>query len=224
MRLIIFDCDGTLIDSQHMIVEAMRAAFSANGIPIPDRAAVLRHVGLSVVDAMEMMTGLRGGETVAKLAADYRTSFAALRHEARIADPLFPGAREALEALAAESDLRLGIATGKSRRGVAALLEREGLEGVFATIQTADDAPSKPHPAMILQAMNAVGVSPSATIMIGDTSFDMLMARAAGTEAIGVAWGYHSGEELAEAGASIVTRDFPELLRMLVPARGVVAA
>ncbi len=224
MRLIIFDCDGTLVDSQHMIVEAMGAAFSANGLPVPERAAVLRHVGLSVVDAMEMMTGLKGSETAVRLAADYRTSFAALRREARIADPMFPGAREALKTLAAESDTLLGIATGKSRRGMAALLEREGLEGVFATIQTADDAPSKPHPAMILQAIDAVGAAPAETVMVGDTSFDMLMATAADVAAIGVGWGYHDAEELAEAGASAVARDFPELLEKLVPGKSTVAA
>ncbi|NJM35593.1 MAG: HAD-IA family hydrolase [Rhodomicrobium sp.] len=215
MKLIIFDCDGTLVDSQHMIAEAMRSAFTASGLAVPERAVLLRHVGLSVVEAMSAITGFGEDDAVARLAADYRTAFGALRREGRIADPLFPGAREAIEALAAREDVLLGIATGKSRRGVDALLEREGFEGLFATIQTADDAPSKPHPAMIHQAMEATSAGPAETVMIGDTSFDMLMARAASVEALGVAWGYHPVAELRVAGAHEVVDDFAALLRVI---------
>lgn len=224
MRLIIFDCDGTLVDSQHMIVEAMATAFAASGLAPPDRALALRHVGLSVVEAMSAMTGLREHDALTKLAADYRSAFAALRREARLGEPLFPGARETILTLAAREDVLLGIATGKSRRGVDMLLEREELQGVFATIQTADDAPSKPHPAMIVQAMGMTGAVPEETVMIGDTSFDMLMARAAGVPAIGVSWGYHAVEALIEAGALKVAEDFPALLAALSPVEGAVAA
>jgi phosphoglycolate phosphatase len=224
MRLIVFDCDGTLVDSQHMIVEAMTAAFTASSLPVPERAKMLRHVGLSVTEAMTAMTELGDPGVIARLSADYRTAFSALRREATLTDPLFPGAREAIEALAAEDDVLLGIATGKSRRGVDLLIEREGFEGLFATIQTADDAPSKPHPGMMLQAMDAVGASASETVMIGDTSFDMLMARAAKARGIGVGWGYHDAAELLRAGARKVAGDFEELLEDLLPRGGVVAA
>ena len=223
MRLVIFDCDGTLVDSQHMICEAMRAAFSASSLAVPDRSHLLRHVGLSVTVAMQAMTGLGDCDVVTKLGDDYRSAFTELRKEARLADPMFPGAREAIAALSAGDDILLGIATGKSRRGVDRLLEREGLEGVFSAIVTADDAPSKPHPAMIKQAMDAVGVQAADTVMIGDTTFDILMARAASVPAIGVAWGYHEADELIQAGASAVVEDFDALLRLLLPDRAAAA-
>jgi phosphoglycolate phosphatase len=224
MRLIVFDCDGTLVDSQHMIVEAMTAAFTASRLPVPERAKMLRHIGLSVTEAMTAMSELGDPGAIARLSVDYRTAFSALRSQATLTDPLFPGAREAIEALAADDDVLLGIATGKSRRGVDLLIEREGFEGLFATIQTADDAPSKPHPGMMLQAMDAVGASASETVMIGDTSFDMLMACAAKAGGIGVGWGYHDAAELLRAGARKVAGDFKELLEDLLPHGGVVAA
>jgi phosphoglycolate phosphatase len=216
VRLIVFDCDGTLVDSQHMIVEAMTAAFTASRLPVPDRALILRQIGLSVAEAMEAMTGLTDGKAISALCRDYRTAFGALRDRPDAQEPLFPGAHRTLQELGARDDVLLGLATGKSRRGVDRLLEREGLCGVFATIQTADDAPSKPHPAMLHQAMDEAGAQPEETVMIGDTSFDMLMARAAGASALGVGWGYHDAAELVEAGASTVLADFAELSRHLL--------
>ena len=215
-RLIIFDCDGTLVDSQHMIVEAMNTAFAASGVPELDRTQILRHVGLSVMEAMEAMTGLTDQEALAALSRNYRSSYAALRREARLASPLFPGARETLLELNAQEGVILGIATGKSRRGVDHLLDCQGLAGLFATIQTADDAPSKPHPAMIYQAMAETGADSDETAMIGDTYFDMEMARAACVEAVGVGWGYQKKDELLKAGATQVAQDFSELLDYLM--------
>lgn len=215
MKLVIFDCDGTLVDSQHMIVEAMNAAFAAAGCPAPDRAIMLRQVGLSVPEAMAAMTDASDDQLVASLSREYRTAYGALRDGGSVSDPLFPGAREALEWLAARDDVLLGIATGKSRRGVDALLRREGFSELFATIQTADDAPSKPHPAMVEQAMDAVGATPENSVMIGDTSFDMAMARAASVTALGVGWGYHTEHDLLDAGAEAVLGDFPALIERL---------
>ncbi|MGF1620453.1 MAG: HAD-IA family hydrolase [Rhodomicrobiaceae bacterium] len=217
MKLIVFDCDGTLVDSQHMIAEAMTAAFTAVGLPVPDRAAMLRQVGLSVSHSMAAITGSEDIETLFALGREYRLAFSALRLEGRIAEPLFPGAKETLTALAARDDILLGIATGKSRRGVDILLEREGFSNLFATIQTADDAPSKPHPAMIERAMSEADVEPENTLMIGDTSFDILMAKAASVPAIGVGWGYHDPAELMEAGATRVVENFSELEAFLLP-------
>jgi phosphoglycolate phosphatase len=214
-RLIVFDCDGTLVDSQHLIVAAMGAAFSANGLAAPARSEVLRHVGLSLNEVMTAMSGGADEMLVLDLASAYRTAFAGLRQKPGAAEPLFPGARMALEALAADDRVLLGIATGKSRRGVDRLLERELLAGVFVTIQTADDAPSKPHPEMLLRAMRETGVEPENTVMIGDTSYDMLMARNAGANPLGVAWGYHSAPELREVGAAAVAEDFSHLMSLL---------
>lgn len=224
MRLIVFDCDGTLIDGQHVIVAAMTAAFAENGRAAPPRAKVLRHVGLSLLEIMAVLSDADDAALHAALAASYRTAFGALRRDHAQPEPMFPGAREAVETLRGREGVLLGIATGKSRRGVDMFLAREGLESAFATLQTADDAPSKPHPAMLLQAMAETGAAPRETVMIGDTSYDMIMARDAGALPLGVAWGYHTPEELAEAGAVAVARDYPHLLALLASGNGEAAA
>jgi phosphoglycolate phosphatase len=107
----------------------------------------------------------------------------------------------AIEAFGQRDDIVLGIATGKARRGIDRLFEREGWADRFLTVQTADNHPSKPHPAMVRAAMAETGVGPARTVMVGDTTFDVEMALAAGVGALGVAWGYHPPEELREAGA-----------------------
>jgi phosphoglycolate phosphatase len=224
LRLIVFDCDGTLVDSQHLIVEAMGAAFQANGLPAPARSQVLRHVGLSIPEAMAAITESPDETLVTNLGASYRAAFSALRQKPGFVEPMYPGAREAVEALGADPGVLLGVATGKSRRGVDLFLAREGLAVLFATLQTADDAPSKPHPGMLLRAMAETGAAPAATVMIGDTTYDMAMARSAGVDAIGVDWGYHSPQELLEAGASAVARDFAHLLDLLAAGKAVAAA
>ena len=130
--------------------------------------------------------------------------------------PPYAGIAEAVRTLAGRDDFVLGIATGKSRRGVARVLDREGWHGHFLTIQTADDHPSKPHPSMILRAMNETGAEPVSTLMVGDTSFDMEMARNANVGAVGVGWGYH------ETSASCGQGRMPSLRRAthsLLPSR-----
>jgi phosphoglycolate phosphatase len=223
LRLIVFDCDGTLIDSQHLIVEAMGAAFAANGLPAPPRSSVLRVVGLSVAEAMAAISESLDGRLITNLAASYRTAFAALRQKPDFTEPLYPGARTAIEELAVDPAILLGIATGKSRRGVDTFLAREDLAGRFATLQTADTSPSKPHPDMLLRVMEETGAQPHDTVMVGDATYDIEMARNAGLSAIGVAWGYHGPGELLAAGASAVAEDFAQLLAMLRES-GMVAA
>jgi phosphoglycolate phosphatase len=217
LKLIVFDCDGTLVDSQHMICAAMRQAYEAHGLSVPERERLLAIVGLSLPDAFRRLA--QGGHAghapqdhpVESLVAHYRTAFAALRRSVEHLEPLYPGAKEALDRLAARPDAVLGIATGKSQRGVRAVLARHGLVERFATIQTADDAPSKPHPGMVLAAMAATGIAPDDTVVVGDTVFDVEMARAAGARAIGVGWGYHEPDALIRAGADPVIGAFSEL-------------
>ncbi len=218
-KLVVFDCDGTLVDSQHHIVEAMTSAFAVNGLPIPHRAQLVRHIGLSVTETMTALAGSRDKELVDRLAKSYRAAVSQMRQKLAWPDPMFPGAREAILDLHEHGGTSLGLATGKSRRGIYLFLEREGLRHAFATVQTADDAPSKPHPAMLIQAMSAVGAAPHETVMVGDTSFDMAMARAAGVRGIGVGWGYHGTDELRKAGAADVVLDFAALLSTLSPMR-----
>lgn len=216
MKLVIFDCDGTLVDSQHGIVAAMTDAFESEGLVAPTRERIVGVVGLSLGIAVARLVPEGSDiERVDRMAEAYKASFAARRLSPDHAEPLYPGVRAALERLAARGDVALGVATGKSRRGLNAVLEREGLAGLFATLQTADTHPSKPHPAMLLAAMDEADAQAGDTVMIGDTTFDIEMAVGAGAAAVGVAWGYHPVDALWAAGAHHVTRDTPELERTL---------
>jgi phosphoglycolate phosphatase len=229
MNLIIFDCDGTIVDSQHIIVAAMEQAFSGAGLALPSRADILAVVGLSLVEAVSELLSSPEGRDVPlaeQLAETYKQSFQVLRRDPANHEPLYPGARAAIEALAARDDVVLGIATGKSRRGVDVLFEREHLARHFVTIQTADDHPSKPHPSMIAKALAETGCRADQTVMIGDTTYDMAMACSAGVVPLGVAWGYHEVAALKGAGAAVVLDEYgqlPPMIDALLFARGKVA-
>ena len=200
IRLAVFDCDGTLVDSQHSIVACMGAAFVAAGLVAPTAEAVRRVVGLPLAAGVAKLSPLLALAECQRVAELYKQAFVDLRRDGSIAEPLFPGVRELLDALAAEGVI-LGVATGKGRRGLRITLEQHGLLDRFTTLQTADDAPGKPDPEMLRRAMAETGAEPAATAMIGDTTYDILMALRAGTAAIGVGWGYHPPEELKAAGA-----------------------
>ncbi len=211
MKLALFDVDGTLVDSKAMIHASVQAAFSAEGLPVPDRTRSLSVVGLSLHSAMRTLAPDQEPARIERLADAYKQAFWDLRSANAHPEELFEGAIELLRKLHARDDVVLGIATGKSRRGVAHVIEKHGFDGWFATIQTADDHPSKPHPSMIVTALSETGLPAEATIMIGDTSFDIEMARAAGVWAAGVAWGNHHADLLARAGAHTISNDFNEL-------------
>src|SRR5262245_6099527 len=212
MKLVIFDCDGTLVDSQHTICAAMTHAFATLGLPVPARASILGIVGLSPPQAFAVLAGEHRPSVQAELTELYRADFPGKRDPAVVHDPLYAGIAETVAELAGRADVRLGIATGKSRRGVARILAREGWEGHFLTIQTADDHPSKPHPSMILRAMREAAATVESTLMVGDTTFDIEMACKAGVGALGVAWGYHPPEQLRQAGAHAVAESAHVLL------------
>lgn len=208
MRLVVFDYDGTLVDSQASIVATMQAAFVEHGRPAPEAAAVRGIIGLALETAIARLAVLPGASldavdprVVTDLAAAYRRGFLDRRTQGGAAvEPLFGGIREALEAFG-RPERFLAIATGKNRRGLLHGLEMHALGHHFSFLKTADDGPSKPHPAILRQAMAEAGVEPGETVVIGDTAFDMQMARSAGAHALGVAWGYHPAEELLAAGA-----------------------
>lgn len=203
VHLVLFDCDGTLVDSQASIVAAMHEAFRGAGIAPPAAAAVKRIVGLTVADAISVLAPDTQEDDRAALAASFRSAFAALRANGFLEEALFPGWIEALDALEADGYL-LGVATGKSMRGLAATLAAHGLDRRFVTMQTADIGPGKPSPEMLFRAMTEAGTGPRDTVMIGDTTFDMQMAVNAACAGIGVAWGYHEPHELHGAGARTV--------------------
>jgi len=215
MKLAIFDVDGTLVDSQAMIAASLTAAFKAEGLVVPERSRMMSIVGLSLVDAMAVLAPEHEVAAHDRLAAAYKEAFWQHRAEGQHTETLFPGAEELLAKLRARGEVALGIATGKSRRGVAHLIEKHGWEGWFSTVQTSDDHPSKPHPSMVVTALAETAVEPAAAIMIGDTSFDIAMARAAGVGAAGVSWGNHPTAELLTAGAHSIANDFKELERNL---------
>lgn len=205
MKLVIFDCDGTLIDSQHAIVAAIGDAFSSLDIETPARRDIMAIIGLSLPAAFERLAPDASPETQCDLAGRYKAAFTQRRQAGQPDEALYAGIAGLIAALSAEEATTLAIATGKSRVGVDRLLKREGWQSHFASIQTADTHPSKPHPSMIFQAMQETGADPANTVMIGDTTFDVEMARAAQVAALGVSWGYHPVSELYRAGAHHVS-------------------
>jgi phosphoglycolate phosphatase len=205
-RLAIFDCDGTLVDSQANICLAMEECFVGAGLEAPPRERTRRVVGLSLVEAMRAMLPEGEPSLHRALAEEYKTAFHRLRGRGLVEEPLYEGIAELLDVLEAEGWL-LAVATGKSDRGLSLCLDRHGLSGRFVSLQTADRHPSKPHPSMVEQALIDAGAAPELSMMIGDTSYDMEMAKAAGVRAIGVAWGYHDEQELLAAGADCIARD-----------------
>ena len=215
LKLFIFDCDGTLVDSQHTIVEGMDHAFGLHGLQPPTADATRSIIGLSLPEALvKLAPGLSpaGNEAIVQSYKDY---VIAKRASGQAEELLYDGAKEAIEALAKQEDVLLGIATGKAYRGVLHLFDCYGWHDLFVTVQTADRAPSKPHPGMILQAMEQTGVSPEHTYMIGDTSYDMEMAVNAKVKPIGVNWGYHTSDVLRESGAEHIVEDYPALQALL---------
>ena len=200
-KLVIFDCDGTLVDSQHMILAAMHATFADAGLePVTDDQ-VRSVVGLSLFEAMEFLLPGRSHARLSDVEERYKRIFYDLRvKQAAGPDPLYKGTREALQALDKAGYL-LGVATGNSKRGLDRVLEEHDLTGMFVTLQTADGHPSKPHPSMIHTAAAEAGADVANTVMIGDTSYDIIMSVRAGSHALGVNWGYHSVAELEAAGA-----------------------
>ncbi len=211
MKLVMFDMDGTLIDTAALIGEHMATTFASAGLDLPPPEQVRRVIGLSLPKAMLTLLGSDDLALAEKLAEDYRAHYRASLVKAEGREGLFPGAREALDALRSRPDTLLGIATGKGLGGVQRLTELHGIATYFTTLQTPDHNPSKPHPGMMLRAMAETGVDASQTVIVGDTTFDIEMGKAAGAKAIGVAWGYHHTDELLAAGADLLVTSYPDL-------------
>ncbi|MEP3047659.1 MAG: HAD-IA family hydrolase [Roseibium sp.] len=211
MYLIIFDVDGTLVDSQNTLLHGFQVGFDAVGLQRPDRKTTLSIVGRSLEQAFGDLVGAEHQDKVSQMADAYRKSKIGRREAGLDFDPMYPGAKSAIDLLHARDDVLLGIATGKALRGVNHMLDTHDLHGRFVTIQTADTSPSKPHPDMIERAMSEVGAEPNQTVVIGDTSYDMEMAKGAGAHAIGVTWGYHEHALLADNGADRIIDAFSDL-------------
>lgn len=215
MKLAVFDCDGTLVDSSANIVRAMEDSFARVGLGAPDPRAVRRVVGLSLVEAMVALLPGADAALHQRLADDYKLAFQRMRADQRLdPEPMYDGMRGLLDRLAADGWL-MGVATGKSDRGLAYCLEHHGIGHHFVARHTADRHPSKPHPSMLNACLADAGAAPGEAVIIGDTAFDIGMGVAAGVRAIGVDWGYHDEADLRDAGAAAIARDAAHLLVLL---------
>jgi phosphoglycolate phosphatase len=210
MRLVIFDLDGTLVDSVALIVETVTAAFEAVGEPIPTEAAIRSISGISAPEAMGILAPSADQRRVDELLASYRREYER-RGGGANRQPLFRNALETLERLRHRPDTILAVATGKGHASTTTLLDAHGILDWFHSIETPTHNRGKPDPQMIDVAIQKAGVEVSRAVMVGDTVHDMHMARAAGVAAIGVAWGYHLPVDLAASGADIVIDRFDQL-------------
>lgn len=209
MRLVVFDLDGTLIDSEALIVGTVGEAFRAVDEPVPDEQAIRAISGITARDAIAILAPSADPARVEVLLESYITHYG--RRTAAAREAMFEGALAALDLLQAAPDTILAVATGKGYAGAVTLLEHHGIIGRFNSIETPTHNRGKPDPQMLHTAMAKAGVSAARTAMVGDTVHDMRMARAAGVKAVGVAWGYHEAADLREAGADVVVREFSEL-------------
>lgn len=214
MKLAVFDCDGTLVDGQAMVCDSMEAAFARADLPSPDRNEVRRMVGLSLPVAVQYLAPEVDEAKAREVVEFYKSGFREKRMQGLIEEPLYDGIRELLVKLHSDGWL-LAVATGKSDRGLRGCLEMHGIFDLFVSLQTADRHPSKPHPAMLEAALFEAGVGPTDAVMIGDTSFDTIMAQQAGVRALGVAWGYHEPGELLSNGAAAVADTVADLEALL---------
>lgn len=224
MRLVLFDVDGTLLDSAALIHACMCDAFAGFGLAEPKPEASRAIIGLTLDRAIATILGREIDDEVNALVVRYKEVWLDNVAKPELQSAFFSGMLELVHELAARDDLLLGMVTGKSRRGVVRLLDQYDLHSHFVTSRTADDCPSKPHPAMVLECCAETGVDAASTIVIGDTSYDMEMARSAGVLAIGVAWGYHPSEALLASGASAIAPSaaaIPGLFDSLLPRRKV---
>jgi phosphoglycolate phosphatase len=215
MKLIIFDFDGTLVDSRKLIWESHRIIFAEFGLVCPTQEESLALIGMSLELVLAQLAGAEA--PIAKMTEAYKHVLPVLRENEAFAETPFDGAADLLVALAKRRDVRLGIATGHVSHAIEPALDRFGWRNFFCNVQTADRAPSKPHPGMLLQALSETDTYKDDAVMIGDTAFDMQMAVAAGIPGIGVAWGYHGAERLREAGATQVVGTMAELAQCLAP-------
>jgi phosphoglycolate phosphatase len=208
--LILFDCDGTLMDSHTAIVRAMQKAFCSCGLPEPSTKAVFDVIGLSLGRAIDQLAD--NSYLAEEIKHAYRDYYRVAEHELK----LYPGVRETLQVLR-QRGYWLGMVTGKSKAGLLRVLDAFGLQDYFCVLRTADCSDSKPHPAMVRECMAEVGVEATQTCVVGDALFDIQMAHAAGVVALGVLFGVSGSDEPERAGAMAVVNNFSDLLAYFPP-------
>ena len=212
-RLVIFDWDGTLMDSEHHIVACLHAAMDDLGLERLPAERVRGIIGLGLREAVEGLFPGRGADDafVDRFVAAYRSHF----FDPAAGSSLFEGAREVVEQLYGEGFL-LAVATGKSRRGLEMALDQTGLRSAFHVTRCADESRSKPHPQMLCEILDEVGVAAAEAVMVGDTEFDLAMAVAAGVGGIGVSYGVHEVERLKRHRPLALIHQIRELPHVLI--------
>ena len=207
MRLIIFDADGTMVNSRAIILAGFRKVFSEFGFPEPGDQDILSTIGLSLDLVFSELLDRPVDDEIRRMSLRYKENFIALHADPAMHSPLYAGIDETIRKLAEIDSNLIGVATGKSRRGLDRMISQFGYEQHIVVSRTADDCPSKPHPAMILECCHATGCDPADTMMVGDSSYDMIMANEAGARALGVSWGYQPVESLTQSGAHAIVDD-----------------
>jgi phosphoglycolate phosphatase len=208
--LAVWDVDGTLVDSRATITASVQAGFRAIGREPPPYDRLRRIVGLTLAPALRELAPELSPAEQAGLIEGYRAKYLEIAEAPEFVEALYDGAAETLDRLKADG-WAIAIATGKSRRGLERIVRMHGWADLFDSTHCADDGPGKPDPAMLVEAMRVLRIPRDATVMIGDTSHDMRMAKAAGVRAQGVAWGFHTVEEVVAAGADAVATTWAEL-------------
>ncbi|KQS86663.1 MULTISPECIES: HAD-IA family hydrolase [unclassified Rhizobium] len=213
MKLALFDCDGTLVDSAGLIHAVMARTFEDFGLARITLDATKSIIGLTLDIAIaRLMHQPHVDDRALEMTAHYKKIYGGIRTEMDFREPLFPGIAEMIATLSTREELLLGAVTGKSRRGLDQICASHGYEKTFFVSRTADDCPSKPHPAMVTECCSEAGTDAKDTVVIGDAIYDMQMAKSAGASAIGVAWGYASVSDLIEAGADHIARTPQDIL------------
>lgn len=212
MKLALFDCDGTLVDSGRLIHEVMVRTFEHHGHARPHYDATKSIIGLTLDTAIARIMGVEVDDHIRAMMQHYKDIYGPVRQEPGFQEPLYNGVAEMMATLAAREDVLIGAVTGKARKGLDLIRTAHGFETVFFVSRTADDCPSKPHPAMVLECCADAGIDPSDTIVIGDSVYDMMMAKSAGARALGVSWGYGEADALAAAGADAIVHEVAHIL------------
>ncbi len=206
LKIIIFDWDGTLMDSEAAIIAAMSQAYCDEHVPAPSYSAIRAIIGLGLIEAITLLTPELSSEAVARVEKNYRRHYTAQR----TVPALFPGVRETLIQLR-QSGYLLAVATGKSAGGLQRAIDETDLDDLFAATRTADLTEPKPSPTMLYEIMWELDAEPQETLMIGDTEYDLAMAQSAATHRAGVSYGTHPVSRLLPYDPAFVLDDFGDL-------------
>ncbi|MDG1154189.1 MAG: HAD-IA family hydrolase [Alphaproteobacteria bacterium] len=210
MRLIIFDCDGTLVDSQKSIMNAIVTAWESFGLNPPKLSSVLQVIGLTIQDSVRVLEPDLNENDYGKLEKEFYSAFVNLNEQAKIEEELFPNVVETLNVLNDDKSY-LAVLTGKGNLGLQNTFKNKNIGEYFIATKTSDCGPGKPNPQTMNELIAELGVEKESVVMIGDTTHDILTAKNAGVKSIGVSFGYHSVGELVKAGANEIVDDFSNL-------------